>query len=86
MSEHIDVRPQAASSYAWRYANAAGQITDGPALAFDSQAAAEQWLAENAEQLLSEGTDAVSLSDGESVIYGPMPLSHRDSGRLPRPR
>lgn len=62
-------------SYEWRYADEAGVTADGPDIAFESQESAEQWLSENHQQLSDEGVSAVSLFDGTSIIYGPMPLS-----------
>jgi hypothetical protein len=41
---------------------------------FDDQAAAEQWLNDEWPGLLDAGVEAVSLLDGESVVYGPMSL------------
>lgn len=60
--------------YEWRYADEAGVTADGPNIAFESQESAEQWLSENHQQLSAEGVSAVSLFDGTSIIYGPMPL------------
>jgi hypothetical protein len=41
---------------------------------FPSQSEAESWLGETWEALLAEGVEAVSLLDGERVVYGPMGL------------
>ncbi|MDQ6658614.1 MAG: hypothetical protein M3Z00_10380 [Actinomycetota bacterium] len=63
------------SVYEWRYADEAGVTADGPAIAFESQELAEQWLAENHQQLTDDGVSAVSLFDGTAIVYGPMPVS-----------
>ena len=45
--------------YLWRYADEAGVVADGPAMAFGSQEAAESWLSESYADLLDEGIAAV---------------------------
>ena len=66
------------SSWAWRYENSAGDVISlTPAdtvEAFPSQADAETWIGEEWARLLEAGVDAVSLLDGERVVYGPMSL------------
>lgn len=66
--------------WTWSYADEAGVVASSvldPGLEFDTQQEAEQWLAENFEELLDEGITAVSLSDGHHSVYGPMPLAAR---------
>lgn len=66
--------PVAADSYEWLYSTEAGVEADGPAVAFETQQAAERWLSEHFTELLESGVTAVSLSDGSRIVYGPMPL------------
>lgn len=61
--------------YLWRYADAAGVVTDGPAVAFDSQEAAEEWLTDAYDGLMDEGIAEVSLFNDHSAVYGPMALA-----------
>lgn len=46
----------------------------GLAQSFDSQALAEQWLAEFWSDLDELGATAVTLLEADRVVYGPMPL------------
>lgn len=41
---------------------------------FPSQSEAESWLGEEWRHLLDAGVDAVTLREGETVVYGPMSL------------
>ena len=41
---------------------------------FDDQAAAEAWLTDHYEDLLDQGTRAVTLCEGDREVYGPMSL------------
>lgn len=61
--------------YQWRYADEAGVVTDGPAIAFDSQEAAEEWLSDAYAGLLDDGIAEVSLFNDHSAVYGPMALA-----------
>lgn len=61
--------------YLWRYADEAGVVTDGPAVAFDSQEAAEEWLSDAYADLLGDGIAEVSLFNDHSAVYGPMALA-----------
>lgn len=65
----------AATGHEWRYADEAGVAADGPAVAFDSQQTAEAWLSAHFEELSDQGISAVSLFDGDEIVYGPMPLA-----------
>lgn len=61
--------------YMWRYADEAGVVTDGPAISFDSQEAAEEWLSGSFDELMEGGVAEVSLFDDHSAVYGPMALA-----------
>ena len=41
---------------------------------FPSQSEAESWLGEEWRTLLDAGVDAVTLREGDAVVYGPMSL------------
>lgn len=61
-------------SFLWRYVDEAGVVADGPAVAFDTRALAEEWLDEQEQELLGGGISAVSLFDEHQAVYGPVPL------------
>jgi len=58
----------------WLYEGVAGDQAPGPDITFDDQTEAEQWLGREWQDLLDGGVAAVTLLDGESVVYGPMSL------------
>lgn len=66
-------------SYRWR--PVAGTFADSELAAadlvkeFDSQAAAEEWLALFFDDLLTHGVSEVSLYEEDRLVYGPMPLT-----------
>lgn len=64
--------------WSWRLEDSAGdQVTVAGELAdqrFASQADAESWVGEIWSALAEAGVDAVTLLDGERVVYGPMSL------------
>ena len=63
--------------WSWSFADEAGVVIEpmaGFGLTFDTQQEAEQWLAENSDDLSDEGVTAVGLSDGHHSVYGPIPL------------
>lgn len=66
------------STWTWRYETAGGDVVDlGPEDSVDgfpSQADAETWIGEEWARLLEAGVDAVTLLDGDRVVYGPMSL------------
>jgi hypothetical protein len=63
-------------SWTWRLEAAdGGPVTDVTTPAHPNQSDAESWLGENWRQLADSGVAAVTLLDGTSVVYGPMPLS-----------
>jgi len=68
------MEPEQADGWEWRYLDEAGVGVDGPVIAFESQEAAEAWLTGNFPVLADQGVSAVSLFDGERVVYGPMSL------------
>lgn len=66
-------------SFSWRYERSdRTEIIDLPASAtaeaFPSQSEAESWVGETWRDLLADGVDAVTLLDGDEVVYGPMSL------------
>ncbi|PZS40245.1 MAG: hypothetical protein DLM62_03910 [Pseudonocardiales bacterium] len=58
----------------WRYQDVDGGQASGPDISFGDQADAEEWLGLEWQDLLDSGVAAVTLLDGESVVYGPMSL------------
>jgi hypothetical protein len=65
--------------YRWRYTDAQGRDADGPAIGFDDQAEAEDWLSGAWQELLEAGIDQVTLLQGGAEVYGPMSLHPADS-------
>lgn len=64
-------------AWSWRYHDAAGGEVAAPgtdAGGFPTQAEAEAFLGETWSDLLEEGVDAVTLVEGDRVVYGPMSL------------
>jgi hypothetical protein len=72
------VASPAGPSWIWRYERADGSPHISPAVdvaeGFPSQADAESWIGEVWQDLLAGGVDAVSLLEGDRVVYGPMSL------------
>jgi hypothetical protein len=65
--------------WTWRYERSNGELVDSlPDAAvtegFPLQSDAESWLGETWEVLLENGVDAVTLMEGDRVVYGPMSL------------
>ncbi|MGH3865392.1 MAG: hypothetical protein ACRDQ4_04490 [Pseudonocardiaceae bacterium] len=58
----------------WRYQDLDGGQAPGPEITFPDQDDAEEWLGREWPSLLDGGVVAVTLLDGESVVYGPMSL------------
>jgi hypothetical protein len=58
----------------WHYLDSEGGRRPGPDVTFDDQDGAEEWLGLEWPDLLASGVAAVTLLDGESVVYGPMSL------------
>ena len=73
-------RNRPAATWRWLFADEAGVVVDGPDVAFDSQAGAEEWLRDEFEQLADDGIATVSLIDGEHSVYGPMFLGPDGTG------
>ena len=62
-------------SYSWRFEKADGAPVQHPGGdRFPSQADAESWVGEAWQELLGDGIDAVTLLEGDRVVYGPMSL------------
>lgn len=66
-------------TWTWRLEDATGSTVEGseaPASpAHSSQADAESWLGEHFRDLAEAGVAQVTLLDGGTEVYGPMPLS-----------
>lgn len=65
------------SDWTWLYFDAHGETMEGPSLVtrgFPTQSDAENYLGESWRDLLDAGVEAVTLRQGESVVYGPMSL------------
>lgn len=64
--------------WTWRLLDASGAEVDVPAEyageRFASQADAESWVGEIWSELAGNGVDAVTLLEGDRVVYGPMSL------------
>lgn len=63
----------------WRFERAdGGVISDVPSAAvvteFPTQGDAESWVGEHWRALLDAGVDAVTLVEGDRIVYGPMSL------------
>lgn len=58
----------------WLCATEAGVAVEGPAVRFDTDTAAQQWLDGNADALRRQRIASVTLLDGEHVVDGPLPL------------
>jgi len=74
-------RPPGAAErpWRWRLEDAAGAEVPGPPeyaeQRFVSQADAESWVGETWAELADAGVAAVTLIEGDRVVYGPMSLS-----------
>ena len=61
----------------WRLENADGvEVSSAVAgsSTFPSQSDAESWVGEVWRELVEDGVDAVTLFEGERLVYGPMSL------------
>lgn len=68
------------SSWHWRYEKSDGALVAPiPDVAtqehFPMQGDAESWLGETWRELLAAGIDAVTLLEGDRIVYGPMKLT-----------
>jgi hypothetical protein len=63
-------------NWTWELLDGQRQAVHGVAAGgtFPSQSEAESWLGEEWRALLDAGVDAVTLREGEAVVYGPMSL------------
>lgn len=62
-------------AWTWRLETASGTTPDGIDVPeFESQGDAESWVGDEWQQLLEHGVDAVTLLDGETVVYSGMSL------------
>jgi len=62
-------------TYSWRFEKADGATVEHEGGdRFPSQADAESWVGEVWQELLGDGVDAVTLLEGDRVVYGPMSL------------
>lgn len=60
----------------WRLEDADGTTLRGPANPeHQNQSDAESWLGERWRELAEAGIAQVTLFDGDTTVYGPMPLS-----------
>ncbi|MGZ4437981.1 MAG: hypothetical protein ACXVWU_07850 [Nocardioides sp.] len=68
--------PTAATVWHWRMEDKAGAEVAGAEKSpqFPSQSDAESWVGEVWRDLLEDGVDAVTLLEGDRVVYGPMSL------------
>ncbi|HEX6516753.1 MAG TPA: hypothetical protein VF049_14375 [Nocardioidaceae bacterium] len=66
-------------SWRWRLEDSAGNevASEVGGQRFPSQSDAESWVGEVWRELLEDGVDAVTLLEGDRVVYGPMSL-HSD--------
>jgi hypothetical protein len=66
------------TTWTWRYERTDGtvvtEIPGGAPEGFPAQSDAESWIGETWAALLEAGVDAVTLLEGERVVYGPMSL------------
>ena len=63
------------SEWTWRYEREDGSVVEGlTSEGFPAQAEAESWIGEEWAALLEQGVDAVTLLEGDRVVYGPMSL------------
>lgn len=63
-------------SWSWRLEDADGAaMSSPPSPSHQSQSDAESWLGEQWRELADSGVAQVTLFDGQSEVYGPMPLA-----------
>lgn len=66
--------PTTPSGWWWQRLDAAGEALAGAEQEFPTRGDAESWLGEVWAELAQEGVDAVTLHEGDRVVYGPMSL------------
>jgi hypothetical protein len=57
-------------AWSWRLEKADGRTVGMSEETFSTQADAESWLGENWRSLRADTVDAVTLLDGETIVYG----------------
>jgi hypothetical protein len=63
-------------SWTWRLESAEGAVLSAPpSPTHSNQSDAESWLGEQWRELAAAGVAQVTLTDGGTEVYGPMPLS-----------
>lgn len=65
------------ADWTWRYLDAHGNPIEGETLVtkgFPTQSDAENYLGESWRELVEAGVEAVTLREGDTVVYGPMSL------------
>ncbi len=67
-------------SWSWQYLDNDGQVIDSPVepcvtSVFPSQGDAEAFVSDTWRELRGAGISAVTLVDGDRVVYGPMSLN-----------
>ena len=67
-------------SWSWQYLDNDGQVIDSPVepcvtSAFPRQSDAEAFVSDTWRELRGAGISAVTLVDGDRVVYGPMSLN-----------
>ena len=65
-------------TWSWRFETNGGEVVSRESGRFPTQAEAEAWIGESWQELLGAGVDAVSLLEGDRVVYGPMSLHPAD--------
>lgn len=76
-SNHFGSATSTSAVWRWRLEDASGSevvVADVPTQDFPSQSDAESWVGEVWRDLLEGGADAVSLFEGDRLVYGPMSL------------
>lgn len=62
-------------AWSWRLEDATGAVSNTTPATFGSQSDAENWIGENWRELADSGVVQVRLLDGDTEVYGPMPLA-----------
>jgi hypothetical protein len=76
-SGHFGSEPSPSPAWRWRLEDASGAevaVEDVGDPDFPSQSDAESWVGEAWRELLDAGVDAVTLFEGDRMVYGPMSL------------
>ena len=58
-------------AWRWQYD---GSAAESASVEFPAQADAEAWLGDHWRELQDSGVTAVTLTEGDRVVYGPMSL------------